>query len=178
MLSLNIPYFASSTIVKLMADAATLSPSRKMTVPLPAPTPGPLSDFAINQPFEAASPSSPQSPLLNPSLTLPPTTSTNDMDVEKRLSRMSENWEVLSESGASLISPAKSGMTKSSSVRSWKSANNGESLSEFGGMASTSPLFDKTLTNQWKRFRAGLPDPNRPRSKPWPPHSPAEPAIT
>nr|XP_019047987.1 hypothetical protein I302_04608 [Kwoniella bestiolae CBS 10118]OCF26917.1 hypothetical protein I302_04608 [Kwoniella bestiolae CBS 10118] len=49
-------------------------------------------------------------------------------------SRASDAWEMLSESGASLISPKKqSGMTKSSSCSSWKSANNGEAIGEFGG---------------------------------------------
>lgn len=45
-------------------------------------------------------------------------------------SRASENWEVLSESGASLVSPPKG---KSGSISSWKSAGNGECLNEFGG---------------------------------------------
>nr|XP_019005677.1 uncharacterized protein I203_00991 [Kwoniella mangroviensis CBS 8507]OCF69138.1 hypothetical protein I203_00991 [Kwoniella mangroviensis CBS 8507] len=49
-------------------------------------------------------------------------------------SRASDAWEMLSESGASLISPKKQGgMIKSSSCSSWKSATNGEAMSEFGG---------------------------------------------
>jgi hypothetical protein len=60
-------------------------------------------------------------------------------DSSRRLSRASDTWAVLSEGGASLILPAKpSGITKSDSVRSWKSAGNGETLSEFGGAFPTS----------------------------------------
>lgn len=41
-----------------------------------------------------------------------------------------ETWEVLSESGASLVSPRQA--HKTDSIRSWESARNGESMSEFG----------------------------------------------
>ena len=49
----------------------------------------------------------------------------------QRRPETSDAWEVLSESGASLISPAKDNNVDS--IRSWKSAGNGESISEFGG---------------------------------------------
>ncbi|EIW67024.1 hypothetical protein TREMEDRAFT_57638, partial [Tremella mesenterica DSM 1558] len=55
----------------------------------------------------------------------------SEMNKQTREKRTSDQWEVLSESGASLISPQK-GIPKSDSVRSWKSAGNGESMNEFG----------------------------------------------
>ncbi|ORX39072.1 hypothetical protein BD324DRAFT_679573 [Kockovaella imperatae] len=46
--------------------------------------------------------------------------------------RPSDGWEVLSESNASIVSPDREMSSKHTSVSSWKSAGNGESLSEFG----------------------------------------------
>ena len=60
-----------------------------------------------------------------------------DVDATPTISRkrQSEQWEVLSESGASLISPKQpqGEMVKSDSMRSWKSAENGGALGDFGG---------------------------------------------
>lgn len=108
----------------LIPDASTRSPDNSITLPLPAPTPAP-GRFPNDGTIMSESPSPTQhkcSPL-------------EDVSDERRLSAMSDKWEVLSASGASLLSPAKSqrGMTKSSSVSSWKSAANGEPLSDFGG---------------------------------------------
>jgi hypothetical protein len=51
-------------------------------------------------------------------------------------STASETWEMLSDSGASLLSPQNDG--KSDSMRSWKSARNGQKLDEFGGESNMS----------------------------------------
>lgn len=51
----------------------------------------------------------------------------------------SDVWEVLSNSGASLLSPDKRpALANSGSVSSWKSARNGECLGDFGGECSSS----------------------------------------
>ena len=51
---------------------------------------------------------------------------------ERPVSAASDAWEVLSESGASLISPERR-VVDEDSLRSWKSAGNGTALSDFGG---------------------------------------------
>jgi hypothetical protein len=53
-----------------------------------------------------------------------------------KMSTGSEAWEMLSDSGASLMSPSREGEGKSDSMRSWKSARNGQKLDEFGGVSS------------------------------------------
>ncbi|WVW79269.1 hypothetical protein I302_101236 [Kwoniella bestiolae CBS 10118] len=102
-------------------------------IPSPAPTPGPNM-------FPEPSSSEPPTPLASHTITfnnmnaLAPTPLKHKDSMMSVQSRASDAWEMLSESGASLISPKKqSGMTKSSSCSSWKSANNGEAIGEFGG---------------------------------------------
>jgi hypothetical protein len=54
---------------------------------------------------------------------------------QAKTSTGSEAWEMLSDSGASLLSPGKGkgkGEEKSDSMRSWKSAGNGQKLDDFG----------------------------------------------
>ena len=61
------------------------------------------------------------------------------LGLDKKVSMISvnsERWEVLSDSGASLISPVR--RTNEGSVRSWKSAGNGETMSEFGSKSARS----------------------------------------
>ncbi|WVF65621.1 hypothetical protein IAT40_000351 [Kwoniella sp. CBS 6097] len=107
-------------------------------IPSPAPESGPYSYIG---------PPSSEPPTPVPSMStrrmtavgLAPTPLKHKESMMSVASRRSDAWEVLSDSGASMISPqkegesAESGMKKSGSVSSWKSANNGEALSEFGG---------------------------------------------
>lgn len=75
--------------------------------------------------------------------------------LDKKASMMSfasENWEMLSESGASLISPAKGSEGKEGSMRSWKSAGNGEALCDFGRESASVPqCSDGVSFNHWRR---------------------------
>ena len=90
-----------------------MSPGRSTYSPGPSATPGP-NDFFSDY--------SQDTPLQRPTITNQPG--------EAKTS--TEPWEVLSDSGASLISPSRE---KSDSMRSWKSARNGQKLDEFGGMS-------------------------------------------
>jgi hypothetical protein len=59
---------------------------------------------------------------------------------QAKTSTGSEAWEMLSDSGASMLSPVNSkgkgkGEEKSDSMRSWKSAGNGQKLDDFGGQS-------------------------------------------
>lgn len=97
-----------------------------MTVPEPEPTPDPSRQSPSDQ-----EPSSP-TPIDLPEMAAP---AVNIPELDKKASMISvnsEKWEMLSESGASLISPMKGVQAKDGSVRSWKSAGNGEALSDFG----------------------------------------------
>lgn len=93
-----------------------MSPSRSVYSPGPSATPGP-NDFFSDY--------SGDTPLKRPSAKI------NQPGKEAKTS--TEPWEVLSDSGASLISPSHEG--RSDSMRSWKSARNGKKLDvdEFGG---------------------------------------------
>ena len=91
-----------------------MSPGRSTYSPGPSATPGPndfYSDYSQDTPLHRPTPSVHQ-----------PGGAKNS----------TEPWEVLSDSGASLISPTRE---KSDSMRSWKSARNGQKLDEFGGMS-------------------------------------------
>ena len=97
--------------------ASTLTPSHKTRDPTNIRTPG-LGDFATE----------PMSP-------------TRRTAFAGRAARPSDTWEVLSESNASIISADKRDNGTSGSMSSWKSAGNGERLSEFGGELESSPAF-------------------------------------
>nr|XP_018259099.1 uncharacterized protein I303_08643 [Kwoniella dejecticola CBS 10117]OBR81257.1 hypothetical protein I303_08643 [Kwoniella dejecticola CBS 10117] len=134
-------------------------------IPSPAPTPGPnmLSQTPSSEPptptasrvFCPPSDSFPHALL--------PAALNHKESMMSVQSRASDAWEMLSESGASLISPKKkSGMTKSSSCSSWKSANNGEAMGEFGGhhnekVSSTSSMkaLATSLTRRGSRILLG-----------------------
>jgi hypothetical protein len=90
-----------------------MSPGRSLYSPGPSATPGPNDFFSDH---------SQDTPLQRPTIT-------NQFEGVKT---STEPWEVLSDSGASLISPTRE---KSDSMRSWKSARNGQKLDEFGGMS-------------------------------------------
>ncbi|WVR09113.1 hypothetical protein IAU60_006175 [Kwoniella sp. DSM 27419] len=121
-------------VQRLEAFALERASDLDFYIPSPAPTP------AVSRTLRHADPSiEPPSPLpRTPTADLAPIPLNHKISQLSMLSQRcgSESWEVLSESDASLISPkkaqAKSGMTKSESVRSWKSANNGEALNDFG----------------------------------------------
>jgi hypothetical protein len=92
-----------------------MSPNRSLYSPGPSATPGPndfFSDYSQDTPLQRPTPSVHQPGGVKTS---------------------TEPWEVLSDSGASLISPTRE---KSDSMRSWKSARNGQKLDEFGGMSN------------------------------------------
>lgn len=92
-----------------------MSPGRSLYSPGPSATPGPndlFSDYSQDTPVQQ------------------PIASINQSGRGAKTS--TEPWEVLSDSGASLISPTRE---KSDSMRSWKSARNGQKLDEFGGMS-------------------------------------------
>ncbi|ORY24783.1 hypothetical protein BCR39DRAFT_545922 [Naematelia encephala] len=105
-------------VERLEEFASTIDPDTPLDVYPPPSTPtASILDFA---------PSSPTQP--TPERRIP----TEDLNPP---SQASDTWEVLSDSGASFASPAMAthgGMTKSSSVSSWKSAGNGEKMAEFG----------------------------------------------
>ncbi|KAK6904358.1 hypothetical protein I203_105170 [Kwoniella mangroviensis CBS 8507] len=103
-------------------------------IPSPAPTPG-TNMLSALPPFEPATPlASHTVQSFNNLHSLAPTPLNRKDSMMSVQSRASDAWEMLSESGASLISPKKQGgMIKSSSCSSWKSATNGEAMSEFGG---------------------------------------------
>jgi hypothetical protein len=91
-----------------------MSPGRSTYSPGPSATPGPndfFSDYSQDTPLQR-----------RPTVTNRP----------EGVKTSTEPWEVLSDSGASLISPTRQ---KSDSIRSWKSARNGQKLDEFGGMS-------------------------------------------
>jgi len=91
-----------------------MSPGRSTYSPGPSATPGPndfFSDYSQDTPLHR------------------PSASVHQPDGVKS---STEPWEVLSDSGASLVSPSRE---KSDSMRSWKSARNGQKLDEFGGMS-------------------------------------------
>ncbi|WWC97908.1 hypothetical protein V866_004796 [Kwoniella sp. B9012] len=103
-------------------------------IPSPAPTPGPniLSGPPSSEPPTPLASHTFQ-PFNNFNARAPTPLNHKDSMMSVQ-SRASDAWEMLSDSGASLISPKKQGgMTKSTSCSSWKSANNGEAMSEFGG---------------------------------------------
>ncbi|OCF35506.1 hypothetical protein I316_02558 [Kwoniella heveanensis BCC8398] len=123
-------------IQRLEAYAVTHANDLDFYIPSPAPTPAPNT-------YTAPPTSVPPTPV--PSMSTrrmtvagqAPTPLKHKESMMSVASRQSDAWEVLSDSGASLISPRKqqeveSGMKKSGSVSSWKSANNGEALNEFG----------------------------------------------
>ncbi|OCF41957.1 hypothetical protein I317_04259 [Kwoniella heveanensis CBS 569] len=123
-------------IQRLEAYAVTHANDLDFYIPSPAPTPAPNT-------YTAPPTSVPPTPV--PSMStrrmtvagLAPTPLKHKESMMSVASRQSDAWEVLSDSSASLISPrkqqeAESGMKKSGSVSSWKSANNGEALNEFG----------------------------------------------
>jgi hypothetical protein len=91
-----------------------MSPGRSLYSPGPSATPG-ANDFFSDY--------SQDTPLQRP---------TASIDEPKMTKTSTEPWEVLSDSGASLISPSRN-REKSDSMRSWKSARNGQKLDEFGG---------------------------------------------
>jgi hypothetical protein len=104
-----------------------------MTLPYPQPTPGHgiLSDFAINIP---------SSPTLTIAGLPQPPHESNNGERGKKESFRSEAWEMLSDSGASFISPSRAKeATETGSINLWKSAGNGEVLSEFGGQLAVPP---------------------------------------
>ncbi|WVQ93273.1 hypothetical protein IAU59_000339 [Kwoniella sp. CBS 9459] len=133
-------------------------------IPSPAPTPGPNT-------YTAPPSSEPPTPV--PSMStrrmtaagLAPTPLKHKESMMSVASRRSDAWEVLSDSGASMVSPQKeveSGMKKSGSVSSWKSANNGEALSEFGGhhnekisSSSSMKALASSLTRRGSRILLG-----------------------
>ncbi|WRT68977.1 uncharacterized protein IL334_005959 [Kwoniella shivajii] len=135
-------------------------------IPSPAPTPGPnmFSDPPVSEP-----PTPFASHSFHPHSTFPsslaPTPLKHKESMMSVQSRASDAWEMLSESGASLVSPKKiekQGMAKSSSVSSWKSANNGEPIDEFGGhhneqVSSTSSMkaLAASLTRRGSRILLG-----------------------
>jgi len=93
-----------------------MSPGRSIYSPRPSATPGPNDFFSdVSQ----------DTPLQRPTITNQPEGGKTSTDP----------WEVLSDSGASLVSPTRD---KSDSMRSWKSAGNGQKLDEFGGMSTHS----------------------------------------
>lgn len=119
------PIFHQLTTDDILIDAASLPPHLKLYLPEPAPTPAPTSAAIMDEP--------PPSPTPIPASLREMPIAPNYAGSRQKLSassRASENWEVLSESGASLVSPPKG---KSGSISSWKSACNGECLNEFGG---------------------------------------------
>jgi hypothetical protein len=106
--------------------AVTMSPDQIMFSPPPATTPGPNEMFSEDNIGEASpTPVMPTAMIQGQSRRIRTDTGNG-----------SGSWEMLSDSGASLISPAKppGGMgERSDSQRSWKSARNGQKLDEFGG---------------------------------------------
>ncbi|WWC91287.1 uncharacterized protein L201_006230 [Kwoniella dendrophila CBS 6074] len=133
-------------------------------IPSPAPTPGP------NMLSQETPSSDPPTPLASHTAHPLNATSLNSLapiplkykdSMASMQSRTSEAWEVLSESGASLVSPKKPsyGLTKTCS---WKSANNGEAMAEFGGhhnekASSTSSMkaLASSLTRRGSRILLG-----------------------
>ncbi|KAK8843365.1 hypothetical protein IAR55_007022 [Kwoniella newhampshirensis] len=116
-------------------------------IPEPASTPGPSVLFSptLSEPDSPL----PQHPILK-SQTRAPTPLHHRLSQASIVSRPSEAWEVLSDSGASMISPKKTtqyerGIINSASVSSWKSANNGEALAEFGGSHSERPRSNSSM---------------------------------
>ncbi|WVQ81506.1 hypothetical protein IAT38_003630 [Cryptococcus sp. DSM 104549] len=109
---------------------------------IPEPAPTPIQSLTPFSPASSA-PSSPMPPPTHvppgPQATLVPGRTLNHKEsMMSTCSRRSDAWEVLSESDASMISPKKpepahESEGKYGSVGSWKSANNGEPLNEFGG---------------------------------------------
>ncbi|WWD21121.1 hypothetical protein CI109_105602 [Kwoniella shandongensis] len=124
-------------VERLQEYAITHANDLDFYIPEPAPTPGPSVFSSPNYTSEPISPMPTR--LTSISQTLAPTPLNHKFSQASIVSRRSEAWEVLSDSGASMISPRKEedeperGMSKSASVSSWKSANNGEAMLEFGG---------------------------------------------
>lgn len=130
-------HLSHSSLEADMSDAASIGPNLSLYLPEPASTPArALEDLALSDP---ASPTR-YSPLPNLVNVMPETEgiSRKRGSVLLKAKRESESWEVLSTSGASLISPMKD-QPHGGSVSSWKSAGNGERLDEFGaiGMSHT-----------------------------------------
>lgn len=133
-LSTLTPPFNENTEV---IDASSVGPDLKLYLPEPVSTPAPSTLSSVSTPYPTSDQPSPTrySPLpdLNPQCPQTEGRIKHKASVDSRRSRYSDAWEVLSDSGASLISPVKE-VAKDGSVSSWKSARNGESLSEFGGV--------------------------------------------
>lgn len=93
-----------------------------MYLPYPAQTPAP--GDASSTCSEVSSPSLPQ-----------PVPATHDANTRQtKTSSTSGNWEMLSDSGASFVSPSKAAKQDTMDIiRSWKSSRNGEKMDDFGG---------------------------------------------
>ncbi|KAK4685285.1 hypothetical protein P7C73_g4870, partial [Tremellales sp. Uapishka_1] len=117
-----------------------------LQIHLPGPSSAATSDVEPPSPISSSSASTlsnlPQPPSGSPAV--------RRRSGNNSYSRPSDAWEVLSEADASLVAPAQStNIPKSSSVNSWKSAGNGESLNEFGVSSSLSTV--KALGSSLKR---------------------------
>lgn len=113
--------------------AVNMPPDQVMFSPPPPTTPGPNDMFTDDHVGETPT----------PSVTVPMLQGHSRRGMTNT---GSGSWEILSDSGASLISPPKqNGETgERSSQRSWKSARNGSKLDEFGGESC------RPSTTRWK----------------------------
>jgi len=122
-----------------------MSPSRTTYSPGPSVTPGP-NEFFSDTDTNSNTNTTPSLPVPRPNASIcqpGPVYETasgygSGYRRAAKTSTGSEAWEMLSDSGASLMSPCKDG--KSDSMRSWKSARNGQKLDEFGGTSFHYPL--------------------------------------
>jgi hypothetical protein len=114
-----------------------MSPTQALLSPPPSSTPGPNDFFPDDiEMSESESENTPSQTRHAPNIIQQIQSHDQNQRGRGKTSTGSEAWEMLSDSGASLISPAKevsTGMEKSDSMRSWKSARNGQKLDEFGG---------------------------------------------
>ncbi|ODN95743.1 hypothetical protein L198_04361 [Cryptococcus wingfieldii CBS 7118] len=107
---------------------------------IPEPAPTPARPLPAEYPIPSATSPAP-SPDHLPQILLKPKAQLNHKEsFMSTASRLSNSWDVLSEGNASLISKMEDvveeeGEEKYGSMGSWKSANNGEPLNEFGGEA-------------------------------------------
>ena len=104
-----------------------MSPDREIYSPAPSTTPGPNDFF-----HHSTSDDTNDTPIHQPR-PIAQICQPGHQPRRAKFSTSSETWEMLSDSGASLLSPHKENEGKSDSMRSWKSARNGQKLDEFGG---------------------------------------------
>ena len=146
-------------------DALTLSSETDFHIPEPEPTPMPSRTFTLTQPDEStptasrkllhasqnsdATPEGSPTPTKIHSFTRPDSLGPQLNNKASIISTVSASWSILSESDASIMEPSNGEHggavhreREGGSVRGWKSAGNGEALTDFGipGALSSSKL--------------------------------------